>query len=586
MNPQELADLYLGEYKDKGNEVNAKNCPFCGPNPKRDNQYKFFMNKETGAYKCYRENHCGAEGGFKDLLEHFGEEDYDNYYKPKKKKYKKPKVSNTTEVKGKVAEYLKKRGISEKTWDNKYLEAKNGRIVFKYFKNDELVLVKYRSADKKKKYSAEPGGKPVLWGIDEVDPDDSVIITEGEFDKLAIEECGIDNVVSVPMGSNNLKWIEHDWSVLEKVKEFIIWPDNDEAGIKMKNEVVNRLGKHRCKVVKSEMKDANLLMFKKGKQAIYNALDNAEFEPIDNVIRMAEVEPLKLNEIDSCPSSVPALNRVLGGFMMGYITVWTGKNSSGKSTLLNQEILEAIDKGYGVGLYSGELNADLVQKWIAYQAAGPQNLEYEYHELKREEMPEVPDDVMEKIRKWYGDNFFYYDLNSSTKPKKILNTFENLYKQYGTKIFVIDNIMTPEYGGGSHEYLHRQSRFITAIKQFAQRLNVHVHIVAHPRKSKGKVEKEDVAGLYEITNKTDNLVAFHRVTKNNIDSFGDEIKNKYIELNQLADKPKDFNVVEIQKSRIYGWQNVKSALKFDIDSKRFYPFNSRTLKNKKYGWEK
>ena len=44
-------------------------------------------------------------------------------------------------------------------------------------------------------------------------------------------------------------------------------------------------------------------------------------------------------------SGIPTLDHVLGGFQYGDLTVWTGRRGEGKSTMMNQIALEALDRG-------------------------------------------------------------------------------------------------------------------------------------------------------------------------------------------------------------------------------------------------
>jgi len=57
----------------------------------------------------------------------------------------------------------------------------------------------------------EKGGKAVFWGMDECDPKKPLIICEGEFDALALDEAGLENVVSVPSGAEDLTCIASCW---------------------------------------------------------------------------------------------------------------------------------------------------------------------------------------------------------------------------------------------------------------------------------------------------------------------------------------------------------------------------------------
>ena len=45
------------------------------------------------------------------------------------------------------------------------------------------------------------GAEKVLFGLDDIRDESTIIIVEGELDKLAMEEAGYRNVVSVPDGA-------------------------------------------------------------------------------------------------------------------------------------------------------------------------------------------------------------------------------------------------------------------------------------------------------------------------------------------------------------------------------------------------
>ena len=73
------------------------------------------------------------------------------------------------------------------------------RAAFPYFRNRELVNVKYRSLDKE--FSQVPRAEKVLFGLDDCIGASEIIVVEGEMDKLALEEAGFRHVVSVPDGA-------------------------------------------------------------------------------------------------------------------------------------------------------------------------------------------------------------------------------------------------------------------------------------------------------------------------------------------------------------------------------------------------
>ncbi len=72
-------------------------------------------------------------------------------------------------------------------------------IVFPYRRAGTLVNCKYRALESKTFWQSR-GGDKVLYGLDDVAEAEQVIIVEGEMDKLAMEQAGFRNCVSVPDG--------------------------------------------------------------------------------------------------------------------------------------------------------------------------------------------------------------------------------------------------------------------------------------------------------------------------------------------------------------------------------------------------
>ena len=568
MNAYELADRHLRPYKRKGSEIVPMYCPFCGGGRKRDRE-TFALNAELKTYNCKR-GKCGEKGTFRQLCNHFGEEaERMETYTPKPVAYKKPQVK-TSAASSKVEEYFKTRKISKETYESYGVCEVNGAIAFPYYENGELVFMKYRTPEFPCKNWREKDGKPILWGMDKCTHDKPLVITEGEPDTLAVLESGVDNVVSVPSGAEDLTWIELCWDWLDKFKEIIIWGDNDEPGRKMQETVIKRLGTWRCKVVESPHKDANKHLAKEGGLSVRKAIKEAKEVEIVGLIRLADVAPIDYDKIEKVKSSIDGVNKILGGYMMGLTTIWTGINSSGKSTMLGQELISAVDQGYKVCAYSGELPASLFKYWINLQAAGISYLEKKFDPIKKEDVPKLIPKVTKSIDEWMRDKFFLYDSRDSVATDKdLFNVFENAVRRHGCKVFLVDNLMTTNYEGLDRDFYRSQSKFVGEIMNFAKNWGVHIHLVAHPRKAAGKLTKMDVMGSGDITNRADNVLSVHRLDAK------EKQEEEYIGLD---------NLVQVFKNRINGVQDEEIAMKFEPFSKRFYMESDSEGYSRQYGW--
>ncbi len=571
MNPLLFAQRYFGEYKTRGDELIPKLCPFChGGDNNRDTD-TFALNVSNLTYNCKRGN-CNVSGTFNQLCEQFGETTKTHEIRtPKQKTYMLPKTQ-TTQPGNKAEQYLKKRGFSKETWVRRKVSESGGNIVFLYYENGQVVLMKFREpkdhTGEGKKAWREPGGKSVFWGMDDCDPSKPLVIVEGEYDALALDEAGCTNVVSVPSGNKDLDCVENCWEWLQQFKRVIIWPDNDEPGQEMCRKLIKRLGEWRCWVVDSEFKDANDCLKNKGREVVRQSVITAREVPINGLIRLADVETFDYSQYERVPSSLKSINKVVGGYMLGLTSIWTGINSSGKSTFLGQELLTAIDNGYGVCAFSGELPAAIFRYWIDLQAAGPGNITAKHDAIKDKEVYHATPEATKKIREWYYNKFFLYDKFGGVTQDTLLEVFKYAAMRYNCKVFLVDNLMVMVNSGGDKEYYRKQEAFVEAIINFSHDYNVHTHLVAHPRKTDGRVKKVDVMGAGAVTNRPDNVFSVHRNSK-------EEIKKEGCD-----------SFIDVFKNRIDGQQGDEVAAMFCDKTKRFYQASSLIGRNFEYGWQK
>ena len=571
MKPIDLVKKHMKEHKQTGNEIKVRLCPFC--NGGRHNDLNSFsVNAETGAYNCKRGS-CGEQGSFQSLLRHFGEGNKTYELRSQPRPSTTVVEKSYSQVSGKAEEYLKKRGFSRETWEKFGVQqTQDGILVFPYHKDGELMLVKYRKAEK---YSGkgnkawrEPGGTPIFWGMDLCNEDDKqIVIVEGECDALALTEAGVRNVVSVPSGAEDLTCIDTCWDWLQQWEEICIWPDNDEPGQEMARKLINSLGAHRCYIVQTDHKDANIALHHEGAECVKELVRTAKPVPIAGLVRLADVESWEFQDSERVRSVLSPLNRIVGGYMLGMLSVWTGENSSGKSTYIGQEIIESIAQGYKCCVYSGELPLPIYRYWIDLQVAGPSDIEMVHDEVKQEDVPRVKKEAMDQIRDWYRNKWFCYDSMGGTGSDDLFEVFNYAAKRYGCKVFLVDNLMMMTHSDNDKDFWQKQGDFVKKLKKFAQLHDVHVHLVAHPRKTGKRLEKVDIMGSGNISNVADNIFSVYRVPE---DDRTEEGCDAYI---------------DVFKNRFSGTQEVSLALLFDSKSKRFYLRSDQQRLWHEYDWK-
>jgi len=296
-------------------------------------------------------------------------------------------------------------------------------------------------------------------------------------------------------------------------------------------------------------------------------LDGAVELPAYGILDLSEVGQRDLTKVPRTLSGFDRLDRSIGGFFAGELSVWTGKRGIGKSTILSQLLLEAIDQGHKVCAYSGELDRAQFREWAYLQAAGPEHIGYRDDPLTGKRLPTVEVMAEQRISEWLHGRFWLFDLERNTRhdPEAILGQFAYAKMRYGADVFLVDNIMSVDFDYKRDSDFNRvQSQFTQALAAFSKRQHVHTHLVVHPRKSAsgtaGKVTADDVHGSGDITNRADNV--FFLTTH----TVGEASKPMLVTL-----KNRDFG------SKINQW------LDFDKKSRRFFPDGGDP--KKPLGWE-
>ena len=577
MTPQEFADRHLRPYATKGGEIVPALCPFCHGGPGGD-KGTFALNAGKRTYNCLRGS-CGKTGTFWQLCREFGEEASGAERTPASggRKYAEPRTQPRPPT-GQVTAYLQGRGISAETQAAYKIGSDGqGNILFPYCWDGKPVFVKFRPARDvapgERKAWRERDTQPILFGMDLCMPEYPLVIFEGEIDAMSGYEAGIPNCVSIPSGAKEMSWLDACWDWLHRFTEIYLFGDSDDAGREMVRRLAVRLSDFKVYDVAHGLKDANEMLVKHGREDVALAYAGAREILPYGLIQLADVRPLDAGNIPACPSGIRELDKLTGGFIMGDLSVWTGRRGEGKSTLLGQLLLEAVDSGHRVCAYSGELRADRFQYWINLQAAGRDNIACRRDDGRGREVFALKDGVLGKIRAWYRDRFWLYDdtVAEANEEKSILAVFETAAKRYGCTVFMVDNLMTCQYEKMSEaDYYRAQSAFVGRLAEFARRHNAHVHLIAHPKKKDGKLENDDVAGAAEITNRAGNVFSLARLSdgeraQERVDTLLKILKNRWEgaqgSIGLCFDKTsRRLYLPSIGDVRRFGWQDEQTEM--------------------------
>ena len=572
-----LADKYLAPYKIRNGEIITEVCPFCGGGESGD-KGTFAVGLYNGAFNCMR-NHCNKKGTFKELCDYLGAKAPRQMAMPKsigkRKLYTRPDPNDLLPVTEEILNYCKKRGLSKETVEAfKIASTAQGNMIFPFYRDGKLIYVKYREPRLYKKESGHDkewqmaNTEPILFNMDGVSFNKPLIITEGEFDAMALYEAGVSNVTSVPAGCNRLEWVENCWDFLEKFQQVIIFGDMDEPGLQMISTLTNRLGEDRCLIPPDYpyneqkncvCKDANEILLVHGKEVLKELIEQCEPAPVNGILNLADVPFVDPASLPRIMTKIPALDSAIGGLSEGGLTIFTGKRGDGKSTLNGQLLLNTIDQGYKVCAYSGELSAYKFLEWIFLQATESKYIGVSEDLRNGKKYASVSEEIRNRIKEWINNKFYLFDNNyideTRTTQQSILNVFKICARRYGCKVFLVDNLLVA-LNTTAQEENRSQADFVTALKSFAVRNKVHVILVAHPRKTKPgeSLTNDDVAGSSSMTNLADNVIAIEKphinITKNRDFGVCERIECGYNPVNRRIYQ------LNIGDKTVYGWDHT------------------------------
>ena len=489
INPKDKQEYTIEVNK---NGENVLTCPVCSHTRRKKTLKCFGFNVQKGAGRC---NHCGVV-----LVEKTN-----NEIKTIKVDYKRPEWKNNTNLSDKLVKWFRdKRNISQRTLielsiseDTEFMPQINqniNTIQFNYFRFGELINIKYRDAHKNFKMFKD--AEKIFYNIDAVIDSKEIIIVEGEMDVLALYECGIKNVISVPNGATDKGQINTDYldnciDLFDNDCKFIIATDNDNVGIRLRNELARRLGFENCSyLIFKDCKDVNDCLIKYGVGGVIESFNDVKEFPIVGVFNANDI---KENIYDfynnglpkGCGIGMAELDNFIK-FQEGYLTTITGIPGHGKSEFLDFVLCRLnVSHGWKTALYSPENH--------------PLELHFSKFAEKISGKPFEGNNKMSTIEldyliNYHSDNFFFINPQDDFTLTNILASVKHLVRKKGIKAFVIDawNKLDHHYTTNETQYISKQ---LDEIVKFCERNKVHCFLVAHPT----KIRKAE-SGLYEIPN--------------------------------------------------------------------------------------
>lgn len=292
---------------------------------------------------------------------------------------------------------------------------------------------------------------------------------------------------------------------------------------------------------------------------------------------LSEIEDEDRSKIVSIPSGITQYDKECCGFDKPSLSVWSGNNGSSKSTLLNQIALNAVNQGFKVAIYSGELRGKKMKRWLLYQAAGKQ---YNKKSIYNVFDYFTPTPIKDKIVSWLDGKLYNYNTRYSHNIEQVCLEVEKLVKEQQIDMLIMDNLSCldiQELDGAINE---QQKAAIKMLLRLTDNLELATHLVVHPKKAETYLRKNDVSGAKTLTDLADCVFFVHRWNQDTQKAAKEFMTDSVYY--DLCDSGAT-NLVEVIKHREFGEAEGHIY-------KLYFEPESRRLKNSiaehiHYGWE-
>lgn len=289
-----------------------------------------------------------------------------------------------------------------------------------------------------------------------------------------------------------------------------------------------------------------------------------------------EIEDEDRSKIVSIPSGITQLDAECCGFDKPSLNIWSGNNGSAKSTLLNQIAINAVNQGFKVAIYSGELRGQRLKRWVVMQAAGKAHNRksiynsYDYY---------TPDSIKEHVVSWLSDKLYVYNTKYSHNMEQVCLEVETLVREKQIDMLIMDNLSCMDIAELDFGVNEQQKTAVKLLLRLTTKLGIATHLVVHPKKAEGFLRKNDVSGAKALTDLADSVFFCHRWNQDTQKAAKEFLPEPvFYDLNTCGTT----NIVEVIKHREFGEaEGHIYRLYYEPESRRL---KNSVAENIIYGW--
>lgn len=381
------------------------------------------------------------------------------------------------------------RNIASKTFETygvltKIEEDIPGEVGFKY-PNGSFKIRDLRIPKKEKGHfrTLGPMATATLFGMDKFDPGskDSITITEGEYDAMAVYEMlrGKTAAVSVRSSSSAVQDVERERDYINSFSKIYLAFDNDEAGQAKIQKIASMFDFNKVYHVKfNKYKDANDYLINQVPDEFVKTWSNARrYSPNSIISTFGEIRNALKQKQAEVVADYPfeGLQKALNGYHRGELILVKGKQGIGKTEFARASVAYNLKsrKTKMATIFLEEDQGTTVKGVATYEMQLP---------AMREDSGLSDDEIMEAYEKAVqgsDDRLYIHTHFSSDNEDEIVDNIRFLVTVAGVDIIFLDNLTVLNFGKDDADERLRIDRVVRKLRSLVNELKFCLVLFGH-----------------------------------------------------------------------------------------------------------
>jgi len=452
-------------------------------------------------------------------------------------------------------------------------KSKNGRkyeIIGLEYKDKNGEFSSYQKIDVNTLKQKMQPKKNLLYNYEKIEDSEDVIICFDVIDYLTLKSKGFDNVCAKSTKGNG--FVANYYDQLKKHKTITLVFGNSVSSSTFQ-DIVKRIGIETVKYNRlAEYKTVNHAIVA-GENA-EDIVKNAKFVGIKSIKKLEDItfENAKQRQMrfGSRSGAMVGIDWLLDGVRTSTLTTIVGRDNEGKTSFVQQVMLNLLEQKVPIFLYDGESNEATLKRKLYRKLIGNDEKALETKKINIRPIKYPKKTVEEAIQKWHENRLI---IKTNGNNQNIFEDMKIAYRRYGTKVYVIDNLMSLLETDAANKYVD-QSNIVEKLKQFAKALRVHIILIVHPHKMEENklISKLNISGTKEISDKSDNIISIMRWF------------DKYERFDNLDLDERVTTIAEVLKNREFG-EYGKFYFMFNKNTEKFDELRGNEILTNEYSWK-